>query len=123
MLAHTDFHLGLIAWVQGDDARARELRESAEGYDHGGAPTDAIDPLRYLGLLACAARISTKRPNGSVKRGRACASAAAVLPSQSGWPMWRPWPRREGMGAGGAPLCHGGGAGADRGRGVLAASP
>ena len=30
------------------------LRESVEGYDHAAAITDAIDPLRYLGLLACA---------------------------------------------------------------------
>jgi predicted ATPase/transcriptional regulator with XRE-family HTH domain len=56
MLAHADFHLGVIAWVQGDEAHARSrLQESAAAYDRAGAPTDAIDPLRYLGLLACAA--------------------------------------------------------------------
>src|SRR4029453_17913914 len=55
MFAHAVFHLGVIAWVHGDDAGARGLlRESAEGYDQAGAPTDAIDPLRYLGLIACA---------------------------------------------------------------------
>jgi hypothetical protein len=31
------------------------LRESAEGYDRAGARTNAINPLRYLGLMACAA--------------------------------------------------------------------
>ena len=56
MLAHAVFHLGVIAWVKGDDACARRLlREAAEGYDQAGTPDDAIDPLRYLGLLACAA--------------------------------------------------------------------
>jgi tetratricopeptide (TPR) repeat protein len=55
-LAHALFHLGAIAWTQGDDARARDLlRESAERFERFGAPTDASDPLRYLGLLACAA--------------------------------------------------------------------
>ena len=55
-LAHARFHLGLIAWVQGDDARARSLlRDAVERYDRFGTPLDAIDPLRYLGLIACAA--------------------------------------------------------------------
>ena len=50
------FHLGLIAWVQGDDARARSLlRDAVVLYDRSGMPADAIDPLRYLGLIACAA--------------------------------------------------------------------
>jgi tetratricopeptide (TPR) repeat protein len=54
--AHARFHLGLIAWVQGDDTRARRLlRESVEIWDRSSAPVDAVDPLRYLGLLACAA--------------------------------------------------------------------
>ncbi|HEU0116386.1 MAG TPA: hypothetical protein VFQ80_16980, partial [Thermomicrobiales bacterium] len=56
MLAHADFHLGLIAWMRGDAVGARGLlRESAEGYDRAGARTNAINPLRYLGLAACAA--------------------------------------------------------------------
>jgi len=56
MHAHALFHLGVIAWVQGDDSHARvQLQEAVEGYDRSGAPADAIDPLRYLGLLACAA--------------------------------------------------------------------
>jgi hypothetical protein len=57
MHAHALFHLGVIAWVQGDDAQARvQLQESVEYFDRSGTPVDAIDPLRYLGLLACAAR-------------------------------------------------------------------
>src|SRR5215207_4268431 len=56
LLAHARFHLGVIAWVHGDDARARSLlQEAVEGYDRSGAPADAIDPLRYLGLVACGA--------------------------------------------------------------------
>jgi hypothetical protein len=46
----------VIAWVQGDDARARSLlRDAVERYDRFATPADAIDPLRYLGLIACAA--------------------------------------------------------------------
>jgi predicted ATPase len=56
MHGHALFHLGVIAWVQGDDAYARvQLQESVEYFDRSGTPVDAIDPLRYLGLLACAA--------------------------------------------------------------------
>jgi tetratricopeptide (TPR) repeat protein len=56
MHAHALFHLGVIAWAQGDDAHARvQLQEAVEGYDRSGAPADAIDPLRYLGLVACEA--------------------------------------------------------------------
>ena len=34
LLAHARFHLGLIAWAQGDDARARSLlRDAVELYD------------------------------------------------------------------------------------------
>ena len=56
VLAHVRFHLGVIAWAQGDDARARSLlQEAVEGYDRSGVPADAIDPLRYLGLVACGA--------------------------------------------------------------------
>jgi predicted ATPase/transcriptional regulator with XRE-family HTH domain len=53
---HAHFHLGLIASVQGEEARARSLlRDAVERYDRTGAPTTAIDPLRYLGLLSCTA--------------------------------------------------------------------
>jgi predicted ATPase/class 3 adenylate cyclase len=55
-LSHAHFHLGVIAWAQGDDARARGLlRDAVERTDRFGASVDAIDPLRYLGLIACAA--------------------------------------------------------------------
>jgi tetratricopeptide (TPR) repeat protein len=55
-LGHASFHLGLIAWVQGDTARARGLlRDAVAHFDRSRAPANAIDPLRYLGLLACAA--------------------------------------------------------------------
>jgi tetratricopeptide (TPR) repeat protein len=55
-LGHASFHLGLIAWVQGDEARARSLlRDAVAHFDRSRAPANAIDPLRYLGLLACAA--------------------------------------------------------------------
>jgi predicted ATPase/DNA-binding XRE family transcriptional regulator len=55
-LAHASFHLGLIAWVHGDDAHACcLLRDAVERWDPVGGPTDVIDPLRYLGLIACAA--------------------------------------------------------------------
>jgi tetratricopeptide (TPR) repeat protein len=54
-LASVRFHLGLIAWVQGDEARARGLlRDALERTDRYGTPLDAINPLRYLGLIACA---------------------------------------------------------------------
>src|SRR5215204_5570393 len=56
VLAIALFHLGAIAWAQGDDARARLLSEEAvERFDQIGAPVDAIDPLRFLGLIACTA--------------------------------------------------------------------
>jgi tetratricopeptide (TPR) repeat protein len=55
-LGHASFHRGLIAWVQGDDALARSLlRDAVERFDRSRAPANAIDPLRYLGLLAYAA--------------------------------------------------------------------
>jgi predicted ATPase len=55
-LGHAHFHLGLIAWVQGDDARARSLlRDAIERWDRIDVPAGTIDPLRYLGLIACAA--------------------------------------------------------------------
>ena len=55
LLGHAVFHLGVIAWAQGDDEHARALLQHAvEHHERCGAPTDAIDPLRYLGLIACA---------------------------------------------------------------------
>ena len=54
-LGHAHFHLGLIAWVQGDDVRARSLLQDAvERWDRIGNPAGTIDPMRYLGLIACA---------------------------------------------------------------------
>jgi predicted ATPase/class 3 adenylate cyclase len=56
LLAMARFHLGLIAWAQGDEARARTLlRDALEISDRSGPPLDAVDPLRYLGLIASAA--------------------------------------------------------------------
>jgi predicted ATPase/transcriptional regulator with XRE-family HTH domain len=56
LLAIALFHLGAIAWAQGEDARARGLlRDAVERFDRFGTPADSIDPLRFLGLLACAA--------------------------------------------------------------------
>jgi tetratricopeptide (TPR) repeat protein len=55
-LAHARFLLGVIAWMQGDEMRARRLLQDAVALnDRAGVPADAIDPLRYLGLIACAA--------------------------------------------------------------------
>jgi predicted ATPase/class 3 adenylate cyclase len=55
-LAHARFHLGVIAWAQGDEARARSLlRDIVDHVERSRVPADAIDPLRYLGLIACAA--------------------------------------------------------------------
>jgi tetratricopeptide (TPR) repeat protein len=55
-LAGVRFHLGLIAWMRGDEARARGLlRDAVERTDRYGTPLDAINPLRYLGLIACTA--------------------------------------------------------------------
>jgi tetratricopeptide (TPR) repeat protein len=77
-LAHASFHLGVIAWMQGDATCARRLlRDAVERYDRSGVQADAIDPLRYLGLIACAAGdldeaavwvgevLTRLRPNGS----------------------------------------------------------
>jgi predicted ATPase/transcriptional regulator with XRE-family HTH domain len=56
LLGLARFHLGLIAWARGDDTRARDLlRDAVERFDRFGTPADSIDPLRYLGLIACAA--------------------------------------------------------------------
>jgi predicted ATPase/class 3 adenylate cyclase len=55
-LVHARFHLGVIAWAQGDEARARSLlRDIVDHVERSRVPADAIDPLRYLGLIACAA--------------------------------------------------------------------
>jgi predicted ATPase/DNA-binding XRE family transcriptional regulator len=55
-VAFPRYLLGLIAWVQGDDARARSLLQDAVVLnDRTGILADAIDSLRYLGLIACAA--------------------------------------------------------------------
>ena len=46
----------MIAWVQGDDVRARSLLQDAVAlHDQAGTQAEAIDSLRYLGLIACAA--------------------------------------------------------------------
>jgi predicted ATPase/transcriptional regulator with XRE-family HTH domain len=56
-LAFPRFLLGLIAWVNGDNVRARSLLQDAVTLnDRTGLQADAIDSLRYLGLIACAAR-------------------------------------------------------------------
>src|SRR5215217_6389166 len=56
VLAVALFHLGAIAWAQGDDPRARLLsQEAVERFDRIGMQVDAIDPLRFLGLIACTA--------------------------------------------------------------------
>ena len=55
-LGHASFHRGLIAWVRGDDERARVLlHDAVESWDRSGVPAGGTDPLRYLGLIACAA--------------------------------------------------------------------
>jgi DNA-binding CsgD family transcriptional regulator len=54
-IAHAYFHLGAIAFARGNRELARaQCREAASRYDGAGWRLDAIDPLRYLGLLACA---------------------------------------------------------------------
>jgi non-specific serine/threonine protein kinase len=53
-LAHAEFHLGLIAFARGETGVARSwLRAAADRYDRAGQTWNAVDPLRYLGLLAC----------------------------------------------------------------------
>ena len=64
-LGHASFHLGVIAWVQGDDARARVLlRDAVERFDRSRAPANAIDPLRYLGHSPASPASSTRRRAG-----------------------------------------------------------
>jgi tetratricopeptide (TPR) repeat protein len=56
MLSHARFHLGLIAWMHGDEPRARSLlQDAAEMWDRLSASAGAINALRYLGLIACTA--------------------------------------------------------------------
>jgi predicted ATPase/DNA-binding XRE family transcriptional regulator len=56
VLAVALFHLGAIAWAQGDDPRARLVsQEAVDRFDRIGMQVDAIDPLRFLGLIACTA--------------------------------------------------------------------
>ena len=56
VLAVALFHLGAVAWVKGDHTRAPLLlQEAVERFDRIGQPVDAIDPLRFLGLIACTA--------------------------------------------------------------------
>ena len=53
--AHALFHLGLAAYVRGDRERTRALcEESSRLFDAAGCELDAIEPLHYLGLDACA---------------------------------------------------------------------
>jgi predicted ATPase/DNA-binding CsgD family transcriptional regulator len=53
---HALFHLGLVAFVRGERARVRALcAEAIVEQERAGAWLDAIDPLHYLGLEACAA--------------------------------------------------------------------
>jgi DNA-binding CsgD family transcriptional regulator len=55
-LGHATFHLGLIALARDELPTAiARFRESAALYDGCGCRIDAIDPLRHLGLLLCAA--------------------------------------------------------------------
>ncbi len=124
-LGHASFHLGLIAWVQGDEARARSLlRDAVEHFDRSRAPANAIDPLRYLGLLACAAGDLDEAAiwfGEEVTRLRQEGNRAATR----GGAGRRGDPGRgaRGVAAGGAALRPGGGAAQGRGRGVLPACP
>jgi DNA-binding CsgD family transcriptional regulator len=55
MAGHAEFHLGLVAYARGDRERARHLCQAAvDHYDATNSGLDAIDPLHYLGLNACA---------------------------------------------------------------------
>ena len=56
LMAHALFHLGLVAFTRDDRERIGAFcQEAVELYDAGGAWLDAIEPLHYLGLNACAA--------------------------------------------------------------------
>jgi len=56
MAGHALFHLGLVAYTRGDRERTRALcQEAVEHFDAMQSRLDAIEPLHYLGLNACAA--------------------------------------------------------------------
>jgi predicted ATPase/DNA-binding CsgD family transcriptional regulator len=56
MAGHALFHLGLVAYTRDDRERARALwQEAVELFDARQSWLDAIEPLHYLGLNACAA--------------------------------------------------------------------
>jgi DNA-binding CsgD family transcriptional regulator/tetratricopeptide (TPR) repeat protein len=56
MAGHALFHLGLVAYTRDDRERARALcQQAVELFDAVGSWLDAIEPLHYLGLNACAA--------------------------------------------------------------------
>ncbi|MFN8662405.1 MAG: LuxR C-terminal-related transcriptional regulator [Thermomicrobiales bacterium] len=56
MAGHALFHLGLVAYTRGDWKRTRALcQQAVELYDATQSGLDAIEPLHYLGLNACAA--------------------------------------------------------------------
>jgi non-specific serine/threonine protein kinase len=56
MAGHALFHLGLVAYTRDDRERTRALcQEAVELFDAGQSRLDAIEPLHYLGLNACAA--------------------------------------------------------------------
>ncbi|MCD6057315.1 MAG: hypothetical protein K0R44_454 [Thermomicrobiales bacterium] len=56
MVGHALFHLGLVAYAREDRERTRVLcQEAVESFDAGQSCLDAIEPLHYLGLNACAA--------------------------------------------------------------------
>ena len=55
MAGHALFHLGLVAYSRGDRERTRLLCQQAVAhFDVTDSRLDAIDPLHYLGLNACA---------------------------------------------------------------------
>jgi DNA-binding CsgD family transcriptional regulator len=56
MTGHALFHLGLVAFTHDDRERTRRLcREAVAHFDATQCEIDAIEPLHYLGLNACAA--------------------------------------------------------------------
>ncbi|MBA3415799.1 MAG: LuxR family transcriptional regulator [Chloroflexia bacterium] len=55
MTGHALFHLGLVAYAAGDGERTRDLcADAIRLFDLSGCELDAIDPLHYLALEACA---------------------------------------------------------------------
>jgi non-specific serine/threonine protein kinase len=56
MVGRALFHLGLVAYTREDRERTQLLcQEAVEFFDAGQSRLDAIEPLHYLGLNACAA--------------------------------------------------------------------